>query len=123
MLFRSLLKALEHRRDDALVVRVDDGANLEVVGVLELALDAGHEELPKLVSHSSAGRTVDLTGKIRTNGTTPFRFLSVSFVCSILLIWSFCETRSTSVAVPRPHKAAEPTQAASSPLIAFWYCF
>lgn len=117
-----LLQALEHRRDDTLVVRVDDSADLEVVGILELALDARHEELSQLVSHRSARKSPERTGKIRTNGTTPFRFLSVSFVCSILLIWSFCKRtrhQRSSLLATQPKR----TQASSSPLIAFWYCF
>lgn len=49
-----LLQAVEHGRDDPLVLRVDDLADVEVVGAVQLRLDAGDEHLRDRMGQRSA---------------------------------------------------------------------
>lgn len=89
-----LLQAVEHGRDNPLVLRVDNLADVEGVGTVQLRLDAGDKDLreaqDQLLRAAANSVCVQHTGKTRTKGTTPFRFLSVSLVCSMLRICSFC---------------------------------
>lgn len=126
-----LLQAVKHGRKDPLVIVVDDFAHRQVVAAFQLSFDSVDKELQSQESCFQPTidwipkRHVTLTGNTRTNGTTPLRFLSVNFVCSIPLICSFCSTNdcTRSVAQFRPRIGRTLTQARSNVLKLRWYCF